>query len=111
MLPRDLSSALRAARQLFTFASTTPVVGVAGNVGYFVRTDQREEFLIGNAEEFDDEVIETYSILFRCALNYNGSKVLLSVGGDLYEFNPEIFLESEEPWLKIKLCLSAGRPL
>ncbi len=111
MIPRDLSTALRVAHQLFKFASTTQVVGVAGVVGYLVRTDERKEYFVGNAEEFNDEVLETHSILFKCSLNYPGSKVLLLVGGDLFEYDPQIYIESESPWMRVKLSLSTGRPL
>lgn len=111
MIPRNLDSALRATHKLFTFAGTINVVGIKGTVGYFIRTDQREEYLVGNAEEFTDGIIEAYSILFRCALNYPGSKVLLLVGGWLYEFDPELFVESESPFMRVKLSLNAGRPL
>ncbi len=111
MIPRDLNPVLRATHKLFKFSTAMPVAGVLGLAGYFVRTDERQEYFIGNAEEFFDGVLDAYSILFRCALNYPGSKILLLVRGILFEFDPALYVESESPWLRIKLCLSVGYPL
>ena len=110
MISRNLEPVLRAAHKQFDFSVAMPIAGALGNVGYFIRIDDREYFC-GNAECFTDDVIVAYSMVFRSALNYKGSKVLLLVDGDLYQFDPKLYIESESPWLKIKLCLSAGRVL
>ena len=107
MISRNFDPVLRAVRNRYKIAVAMPIAGALGNVGYFVRTKKRV-YCCGNAEFFVDGVIDAYALLFRLALNYDGGRVLLLVDGDLYKFDPQIYVESESPFMRIKLCLSAG---
>ena len=84
-----------------------PVKNYKCTAGYLVRSAGRA-LLVGMVDDYGDGVVQTASILFRLARQYDRAMVVLPVGKHLYGYPVSIYDESGEPSPWVKLSLKSG---